>query len=80
MNCVCTPVIYYMFKYVESPIEYKIDLLCVYQDFRDPKQKVGCLTPERPTKIWIEVHDELYKNDHDVSSLLFEYLMEHDAR
>ena len=65
-----------MFKYVKYTIEYKVDWVSVYQEPDDPKQKVRCSTLERPTKICIETHEEIYKNDQDMSSRLSESLME----
>ena len=60
-----------MFKYGNSSAEYKIDWVRVYQDPTDTKQKVGCSTPERPTKKWIESHQDLYKDKDDVSCFDF---------
>jgi len=45
--------------------EYKINYVRVYQNRNDPKQKVGCSTPERPTKQYIEGHEDLYKTVDD---------------
>jgi hypothetical protein len=53
-----------------SPIEYKINYVRVYQDANDPKQKVGCSTPERPTRKFIEAHEKKYKLADDVSGLM----------
>ena len=75
-NCRLAPGLCDIFKYGESPIDYKFDWFCVYQDPDDPNQKIGCSTPERPTKRWIKAHEELYKNEHNVISWIFEYLME----
>lgn len=33
----------------------------VYQDPNDELQKVGCSTPERPTRKYIEAHEATYK-------------------
>lgn len=49
--------------------KYKANWVRVYQDPTNPKHKVGCSTPERPTKKYIEAHEELYKTKNDVSSL-----------
>jgi hypothetical protein len=54
----------------ESPIEYKINYVRVYQDPNDPKQKVGCSTPERPTRKFIQAHEKKYKLADDVSELI----------
>mmetsp|Transcript_1951 Transcript_1951/g.2742 ORF Transcript_1951/g.2742 Transcript_1951/m.2742 type:complete len:633 (-) Transcript_1951:213-2111(-) len=48
----------------KSP-EYKIDWVRVYQDPTKPEQKVGCSTPERPTRRYIDAHPELYKMAED---------------
>ena len=48
---------------------YKIDWVRVYQNKDDPKQKVGCSTPERPTSKYIQAHQYLYKREGDVSPL-----------
>ena len=50
-----------------SPVEYKINYVRVYQDKDDPMQKVGCSTPERPTRKFIEAHQKKYKLEGDVS-------------
>jgi hypothetical protein len=47
--------------------EMKVNWVRVYQDPKDPWQKVGCSTPERPTRKYIEAHAKLYKQDSDVS-------------
>ncbi len=52
----------------EAPAEYKINYVRVYQDPNDPKQKVGCSTPERPTRKFIEAHQNKYKMATDVSA------------
>jgi hypothetical protein len=46
---------------------YKVNWVRVYQDPKNPKQKVGCSTPERPTKKYIEAHEHMYKTANDVS-------------
>ncbi|KAL7564824.1 hypothetical protein ACA910_021080 [Epithemia clementina (nom. ined.)] len=50
--------------------EYKINWLRVYQDPSNPVHKVGCSTPERPTRRFIEGHAELYKEEKDAVPLL----------
>lgn len=45
--------------------QYKIDWVRVYQDPTKDEQKVGCSTPERPTRQYIEAHEDLYKTDQD---------------
>lgn len=50
----------------DSP-KMKVNWVRVYQDPRDPTQKVGCSTPERPTRRYIEAHADLYKQAKDVS-------------
>jgi hypothetical protein len=47
--------------------EMKVNWVRVYQDPKDPWQKVGCSTPERPTRQYIEAHAKLYKQENDVS-------------
>ena len=47
--------------------EYKINWVRVYQDETDERQKVGCSTPERPTRRFIEAHEKQYKTADDVS-------------
>ena len=49
------------------PPQYKVNWVRVYQDPDKEKQKVGCSTPERPTRRFIEAHEKLYKTEHDVS-------------
>ena len=49
--------------------EYKINWVRVYQDPNDPAQKVGCSTPERPTRRYIEGHEGLYKQESDIRPL-----------
>lgn len=46
-------------------VEYKINYVRVYQNKNDPTQKVGCSTPERPTRQWIEGHKDLYMQKTD---------------
>jgi len=57
-----------MMKSPEKP-EYKINWVRVYQDPNNPVQKVGCSTPERPTRRFIEAHGDLYKTEHDAHPL-----------
>jgi hypothetical protein len=47
--------------------KYKINWVRVYQDPNDELQKVGCSTPERPTRKYIEAHESAYKQISDVS-------------
>lgn len=49
--------------------EYKINWVRVYQDPNNSVQKVGCSTPERPTRRYIEGHEHLYKTDRDIHPL-----------
>jgi len=53
----------------EEKPEYKINWVRVYQDPDDPVQKVGCSTPERPTRKWIEAHSHMYKTSDDAQPL-----------
>ena len=53
----------------KQPPEYKIDWVRVYQDPNDENHKVGCSTPERPTRRYIEAHEELYKTVDDLQPL-----------
>lgn len=52
----------------ESP-QYKIDWIRVYQDKSNPVHKVGCSTPERPTRRYIEGHPNLFKEEGDAVPL-----------
>ena len=54
-----------------APVEYKVNWVRVYQDRNDPRQKVGCSTPERPTRTFIKGHEKRYKLETDVSFALF---------
>jgi len=45
--------------------EYKVNWVRVYQDPSNPLHKVGCSTPERPTRRYIEGHPDLYKEEKD---------------
>ncbi|CAB9503152.1 Beta-glucan synthesis-associated protein [Seminavis robusta] len=53
----------------EKPAEMKVNWVRVYQDPADPTQKVGCSTPERPTRQYIEAHAKSYKQENDVTPL-----------
>lgn len=55
-----------MMKASEPP-EYKVNWVRVYQDPNEELQKVGCSTPERPTRRFIKAHENLYKLASDVS-------------
>lgn len=57
-----------MTKGKKSP-QYKIDWVRVYQDPNKEEQKVGCSTPERPTRQYIEAHQKVYKTDDDKQPL-----------
>lgn len=52
----------------DSP-EYKINWVRVYQDPTKEEQKVGCSTPERPTRRYIQANEKLYKTEFDVRPL-----------
>mmetsp|Transcript_22474 Transcript_22474/g.21600 ORF Transcript_22474/g.21600 Transcript_22474/m.21600 type:complete len:640 (-) Transcript_22474:185-2104(-) len=54
---------------VNDPVEYKVNWVRVYQNKKDPKQLVGCSTPERPTSQFIKGHPELFKEEKDVQPL-----------
>jgi len=45
--------------------QYKINYVRVYQNADMEEQKVGCSTPERPTRRYIEGHEKLYKSSYD---------------
>merc|ERR1712176_204521 len=53
----------------ETLSSYKIDWVRVYQNPNDPRQKVGCSTPERPSRQYIEGHPHLYKEKNDAKPL-----------
>eukprot|EP00555_Chaetoceros_dichaeta_P009161 CAMPEP_0198258190 /NCGR_PEP_ID=MMETSP1447-20131203/7686_1 /TAXON_ID=420782 /ORGANISM="Chaetoceros dichaeta, Strain CCMP1751" /LENGTH=650 /DNA_ID=CAMNT_0043945261 /DNA_START=62 /DNA_END=2014 /DNA_ORIENTATION=+ len=53
----------------ETGPEYKVNYVRVYQNPNNPKQKVGCSTPERPTKRYIKGHEEFYKTENDQKPL-----------
>lgn len=50
---------------------YRVNYIRVYQDPTNPKHKVGCSTPERPTRTYIEAHQDLYKTKNDVSRRIY---------
>lgn len=50
----------------DNPPKMKVNWVRVYQDPDDSVQKVGCSTPERPTRKWIEAHENVYKTQDDV--------------
>ena len=54
----------------EEPPKYKVNWVRVYQDPNNPVHKVGCSTPERPTRRFIEAHADLYKTEFDAVPLL----------
>jgi len=54
---------------LSKPAEYKINWVRVYQDKNDPKQKLGCSTKERPTRKFIEAHEEKYMQAGDAHPL-----------
>jgi beta-glucan synthesis-associated protein KRE6 len=56
-------------KMMETQPEYKIDWVRAYQDPNDPRQKVGCSTPERPTRKFIVAHEKVYKKETDEHAL-----------
>ena len=49
--------------------QYKVNYIRVYQNKNDTKHKVGCSTPERPTKAYIEGHKKLYMTKFDTEPL-----------
>ena len=51
----------------DVPPQYKVNYVRVYQNPNLPEQKVGCSTPERPTRRYIEANEKLYKSEYDVS-------------
>lgn len=53
-----------MTKGKTSP-QYKIDWVRVYQDPTKEEQKVGCSTPERPSRKYIEANEKLYMLEND---------------
>jgi len=54
-----------MMTNISNTPTYKVNYVRVYQNPKDPKHKVGCSTPERPTKQYIESHQDLYKTEND---------------
>lgn len=52
---------------LEEDPEYKVNWVRVYQNPDFDEQKVGCSTPERPTRRYIDGHADLYKEKTDVS-------------
>jgi hypothetical protein len=60
---------------METKPSMKINYIRVYQDVTDEKQKVGCSTPERPTRKYIKANEKLYKKEHDVSMKHFTLLL-----
>mmetsp|Transcript_41360 Transcript_41360/g.49623 ORF Transcript_41360/g.49623 Transcript_41360/m.49623 type:complete len:620 (+) Transcript_41360:163-2022(+) len=44
---------------------YKMNWIRVYQNEQNDREKIGCSTPERPTKKYIEANVELYKMAED---------------
>lgn len=51
----------------EQNPKYKIHYVRVWQNPELEEQKVGCSTPERPTRRYIDGHEKLYKMEYDVS-------------
>lgn len=49
----------------DSPPEFKINSIRVYQNPNDEKQKVGCSTPERPTATYIKAFQDKFKEPED---------------
>ena len=58
----------YFCQMMKSKPAMKVNYVRVYQDVTDEKQKVGCSTPERPTRKYIKANEKLYKKQEDVSS------------
>ena len=56
-----------MMKEKDQAPQYKLNYVRVYQDPKNPRHKVGCSTPERPTSKYIKGHQHLYKQEQDVS-------------
>jgi len=59
----------FCFMLNEGESKYKVNWIRVYQDKDDEQQKVGCSTPERPTKRWIEANAKLYTREQDEDPL-----------
>ena len=53
----------------KSPPQYKINWVRVYQDPANPVHKVGCSTPERPTRRYIDGNADAYKTEYDAIPL-----------
>lgn len=53
----------------DEPPKYRINWVRVYQNPKDEKQKVGCSTPERPTRRFINAHEKHYKSKNDLTML-----------
>lgn len=60
----------------EGSPQYKVNYVRVYQNPNFPEQKVGCSTPERPTRRYIEAHEKLYKTEYDVSGAMPDLVIE----
>ncbi len=54
---------------IKTRPQYRINWVRVYQDPQNPIHKVGCSTPERPTRRFIEAREHLYKSPSDVRPL-----------
>jgi hypothetical protein len=59
--------------------QYRMNWVRVYQDPNDELQKVGCSTPERPTRKYIEAHERTYKQVGQVRLMwcVYEYARKH---
>jgi len=68
-TCAFPPNFCDMMNNKDEPIEMKVNWVRVYQNKNDPKQKVGCSTPERPTSQYIKGHPEMYKKANDEKPL-----------
>lgn len=51
------------------PASFEIDYVRVYQAENDERHEVGCSTPRKPSKTFIEGHKERYMNDDDKEPL-----------
>jgi hypothetical protein len=49
----------------KDPPQHRINWVRVYQNPNKEEQKVGCSTPERPTRRFIEAHAKNYKTERD---------------
>ena len=56
-------------KMMQDTPKMRVNWVRAYQNPDDPTQKVGCSTPERPTRKYIEAHHDVYKQATDVSTL-----------